>query len=115
MYGSPKRHNKHHDHHHQSQQYQSWDSSNGYGVYATIQHPEAQQYQYANVTQHNNYEDYVLQDPRRTHAVAYERPRAPVRVNSDDYKVAENIDAEAEEFIKIEHKKFLRLMSQAPG
>ncbi|KAI9169153.1 hypothetical protein LWI28_007803 [Acer negundo] len=124
MYGSPKHHNKHHHHQQQqSQQYQSWDSSNGYGAYATMvesmpsQQPEAQQYQYASVTYGNNYEDYVLQDPRsRTHVVAHKRPSAPQHVYSDFvYKVAENVDVEAEEFIKLEHKKFIRLNTQAPG
>ncbi|KAK3223454.1 hypothetical protein Dsin_010479 [Dipteronia sinensis] len=127
MYGSPKHHNKHQRHHQQSQQYQSWDSSDGYGTYTTtvesmpFQQPEAHQYQYANATFGNNYEDYVLQDPRsRTHVVAYERPPAPRRVYSEvdytvAYKVAENVDAEAEEFIKLEHKKFLRLNTRAHG
>lgn len=84
--------------------------SDGYPVYATtlepMPFPEGQHYQYSNPT-FNDYMGYVPEEPRRIRVVNYEPARIPVHAKVNKKKIEENVDAEAEEFIQHEHKKFL--------
>lgn len=57
-----------------------------------------------------------MEAPRRVRVIEYEF--APRHVKADDHHVSEeNVDKEAEEFIKGEHKRFelSKLMSMAAG
>lgn len=105
--GSPEHHR--HKHHH-ARQYQRFDSSNGYPVYATTLEPmplpEGHHYQYGNPI-FNNYMEYVPEESRRIRVVEYEPARIPVHAKVNKKKIEENVDAEAEEFIQHEHKKFI--------
>lgn len=120
------------------QQYQSWNSPSSHGAYApqpnhhskmTLQDyfldssrrtsfvppyesPARVYSDDYNINYYNFSEDNMLQSPKRTPVAAYKHPAQ--RVYADDYnvnynQVEENIDAESEEFINLEHKKFLRL------
>lgn len=50
---------------------------------------------------------YVPEEPRRIRVVNYEPALIPVHAKVNKKKIEENVDAEAEEFIQHEHKKFL--------
>ncbi|KAJ4711008.1 hypothetical protein OWV82_017097 [Melia azedarach] len=123
MHGSP---NHQHKKHHHAKHYKSWDTSDGFPVYVTAlepmqnRFPEGQHYPYGyygSPMLNNNYQEYVLEEPRRTPVIEYGPPRVPVHVKANHHKVEENVDEEAEEFIKMEHKKFQlsKLRSELSG
>lgn len=90
-------------------------------VYPTIRKPPPHrlpeaQYSYGNETLNDEYGDFILANPRGIRVMQNEQApnemqyeQAPVhhvKANDHNRKVKENVDSEAEEFIKIEHNKF---------
>ncbi|KAJ4846416.1 hypothetical protein Tsubulata_044960 [Turnera subulata] len=95
-------HNRHHHakKHHQpnNRHHHNWEASNSY--------------HYTTTTTTGSEYQYFLDPPRKHQHVEY--VRSPVSVAMQNLEVCnENVDAVAEEFIKLEHKKFEqeRLMS----
>lgn len=73
-------------------------------------------YPKAHVKHNHHHEEPVMEAPRRVRVIEYEF--APRHVKADDHHVSEeNVDKEAEEFIKGEHKRFelSKLISMAAG
>ncbi|KAJ0038456.1 hypothetical protein Pint_22867 [Pistacia integerrima] len=90
-------------------------------VYPTIRKPKPHrlpeaQYSYGNETFNDKYGGFMLVNPRGIRAMQYEQApnemqyqQAPVhhaKAKDHNHKVKENVDSEAEEFIKLEHNKF---------
>lgn len=91
-------------------------------VYPTIKSPPRRlpegQYSYGNESFNEEYGGFVLVNPRGIRVKQYDQvpdemqyyEEAPVRhakANYHNHKVDEDVDAEAEEFIKLKHNKFL--------
>ncbi|KAF5450228.1 hypothetical protein F2P56_030595 [Juglans regia] len=119
----------HHDHH--GKQYRHWDTSDSYQQYQVSESTEVMPERRITVTnlypgvydQNYNikgYEERVVVDQalERVQVTEYElAPQQPLKPSRHHHVDSENVDKEAEEFIRAEHRLFWlsKMMSRTDG
>ncbi|OMP10094.1 hypothetical protein COLO4_04825 [Corchorus olitorius] len=107
-YASHKRHAKHpariswgDTSYHEYQVYASTKEQMPYQSYHSSEYPNVE------FISNKNYEDRLIDDAPRAEIVEF-KYYPQIAKTTDKYQVNEDVDREAEDFIKFEHKKFAR-------